>query len=604
MSARLPPALAPWTTSLSLLHSEVIHGLGPWLAPFQQLIGSLALPRATQTGDPDGLSGLTRRGPYDRLVLSEWVVALELPDEFVRRAVMGEHVFSSPAFRQPHGARTSVALLDAGPLQFGAPRLVQLAALVVLAQRATDSGAEFRFGALQDPSQTLFTVDRAGLLRWAALRFAATAPADPDAWRAALADLDARDVWVVGADALQAVAGELRAGFISVAEPLVANARRLDVTVHRPSAPGGHVSLALPDERACLRTLRHPVGTVVLNPTSLDISDTGLGWLSVRGDRVIFAARSRHPFVAIHLPVRPDAARGADRRITDEIEETPVAIDVVGKRPVVLFVDRDRQLVLGGSGVGQGSAGHSTSTLYRLDVDAPPTLHASRQEARPQLFVGRTDTTGLLAWIFDGQGSLYKLVAQHAGTHKLISVDHGCARLTRYSASQLVWISRSQASILSSTGFNTPPPHIDPDALGSVVFGPQFHGTRHVPSFAVRRSPDTLEVFEMRPEPFMVSVPPRCEVIGLSTYVDNERVIQPQPLVLSEDKRSVRIPTAAGKQVLALPGPLASSRWTPCHGTLIWQTEAGHVGIDSFDPMRVRLRLEPTGTCGASEGPS
>ncbi len=42
---------------------------------------------------PDGYDGIGRRGSYDRLLASEWLIHDELPDEFLRRVVSGEHAF-------------------------------------------------------------------------------------------------------------------------------------------------------------------------------------------------------------------------------------------------------------------------------------------------------------------------------------------------------------------------------------------------------------------------------------------------------------------------------------------------------------------------------
>src|SRR5207249_6830439 len=90
----------------------------------------------------------------------------EAPDEFTRRAAMGEHAFLQVARREPAGARVSVALFDGGPNQLGAPRLVHLAALIVLARRAEVAGAPFAWGVAQQPAGPLFTtVTGATLMR-------------------------------------------------------------------------------------------------------------------------------------------------------------------------------------------------------------------------------------------------------------------------------------------------------------------------------------------------------------------------------------------------------------------------------------------------------
>ena len=307
MTPTLPKPLQPWTEALSIMRQEVIDGVGPWLAPLRALVGPLAIPRSTVSGDPDGLSGLTRRGSYERLVISEWAVALEVPDEFLRRALMGEHVFLARAYQEPHGAHSSVALLDVGPMQLGAPRLVQLAALVVLAQRAADCGAEFRFGMLQDEDCALHRVDRQALSSWAQTRSTSVAPDDLDGlddWSDALASVEARDVWVVGAPSLRAQAGRLKAGLLSVEEPLEPGNRSLEVSVQRATAPGGRVTLERPDDDEGVRALRHPVRPVEM-PAGLPFATApraGLGQLLLRGDRLV-VRRGDGVLLAHHAPV-------------------------------------------------------------------------------------------------------------------------------------------------------------------------------------------------------------------------------------------------------------------------------------------------------------
>src|SRR5205814_2319608 len=78
-------------------------------------IGPLRDSRSARAGEIDGLDGLARRGSYERLLLSEWLLLDEAPDEFLRRAAASEHAFLHLQRRQPGRTRRSIALLDAGP---------------------------------------------------------------------------------------------------------------------------------------------------------------------------------------------------------------------------------------------------------------------------------------------------------------------------------------------------------------------------------------------------------------------------------------------------------------------------------------------------------
>ncbi|MGZ3458625.1 MAG: hypothetical protein ACXU86_08980, partial [Archangium sp.] len=151
---RLPEALRPWAAHLSLLPEDLALSLGAHVARLAAALGPLRARDEREGGEPQGYDGLTRRGSPERLLMSEWLMALEAPDEFVRRAAFGEQAYLRPAFRQPRGGHRTVALLDAGPDQLGAPRIAHLALLVVLARRAEAVGASFSWAVLQSSPQT------------------------------------------------------------------------------------------------------------------------------------------------------------------------------------------------------------------------------------------------------------------------------------------------------------------------------------------------------------------------------------------------------------------------------------------------------------------
>ncbi|MFO0606825.1 MAG: hypothetical protein U0324_26875 [Polyangiales bacterium] len=266
----LPPALAPWKDALAAVSPEVAAALGDWLLKLAPAVGPLRTRTLVGTGEPDGYDGLLRRGPYERLLLSEWLLATEAPEEFVRRAATRELAFHRMAHREPADARASVALFDAGPSQLGVPRLVHVAALVLLAQRAAKAKARFGWAVLQRPpgapdgggltlGLTAQNVDNILHAR------SATAPADADldAWAA----LEARgegwgDVWFVGArDAWDRWRARARrrpgatGGCLAVADAREPEGQRVRVSVIQRSTVTD-VTLAPPDDATCVRLLR------------------------------------------------------------------------------------------------------------------------------------------------------------------------------------------------------------------------------------------------------------------------------------------------------------------------------------------------------------
>ncbi|WP_164012694.1 hypothetical protein [Pyxidicoccus trucidator] len=261
MSA-LPPALRPWAQQLSLFQDDLALHLGPYVARLSAALGSLRPRGEADGGEPQGYDGLSRRGTYDRLLVSEWLWALESPDELVRRAAFGELSFLKPAFRQPQGSRRTVALLDAGPDQLGAPRIAHLALLIVLSRRAEAAGAAFSWGVLQsDPAKGAFSqVTPATVGTWLAARDLEPATnARLEAWRDALSiDVAPEDAWLVGDARLSRLPKATGLSRVEVAEVLAPDTRQLTVEVRPTSRAARSVVLDLPPPDTCVRLLRAP----------------------------------------------------------------------------------------------------------------------------------------------------------------------------------------------------------------------------------------------------------------------------------------------------------------------------------------------------------
>ena len=155
MSIKLPHKLAAWELQLRIFPEEMALVLGPLVQKLAALLGPFPHHHVEGHVVPDGLGGLDKRGTYDRLIASDWLLADELPDEFMRRSVMGEHLFWKVAYREPTQARSTMVLFDAGPEQLGSPRLLHLAALAVFEVRARVAKATFNWGVLQTGEQNL-----------------------------------------------------------------------------------------------------------------------------------------------------------------------------------------------------------------------------------------------------------------------------------------------------------------------------------------------------------------------------------------------------------------------------------------------------------------
>jgi len=149
----LPAPLQGWAPWLNWFTPELVAEIGPLLIRLHPLLGRFKGQRQGGPEEPDGVGDLRRKGSYERLLTSEWLLATEMPDEFLRRAASSEHLFLAPRLRAQSADKLVVALFDSGPWQLGAPRLAQMALWILLARRAVEAGGEMRWGSLQRPGQ-------------------------------------------------------------------------------------------------------------------------------------------------------------------------------------------------------------------------------------------------------------------------------------------------------------------------------------------------------------------------------------------------------------------------------------------------------------------
>jgi hypothetical protein len=295
----LPRPIARWADELAALSHEARDLLGPWLPILERVRGAISVLHSHAEGEPDGLSGLNRRGLYERLVATEWALLEAVPDEFVRRAGAGEHLFHQLARTEPAGAGRVVVLFDAGPWQLGAPRLAHLAWLLVLARHARSRSVHLAWGVLQSPAEGLRESTDAGDIRalMAARTHETVGAAMVAAWADRLGPAAKREErWLVTHARDARTAARLEAATLAVAEPddplaaaPLAGALVVDATSSTSLKHG--VVLPLPPRRACARLLRDPFrdeprGALVRMPHP----DTTIA----AGAQVVFSATSRH----------------------------------------------------------------------------------------------------------------------------------------------------------------------------------------------------------------------------------------------------------------------------------------------------------------------
>jgi hypothetical protein len=378
----LPRHLAPWAAPLALFPEEIALILGPMVTRLAGLVGGWPPDRAPE-GSPDGYDGIGRRGPYDRLLATEWLLLEELPDEFLRRAVAGEHFFLQQAHQASAAARRAVVLFDAGPDQLGAPRIAHLALLIVLVQRAVQNGASLTWGILQEPASVLRTgltkADLRGLLGARCAR--PVLSEDIDRWVAAVGAPASSELWFVGAEQLSAQARSRKASALVVTDVMEPGApQRIRVTAASPhTARVREAVLEVPPGPAAVALMRDPFASdfAVRQTTSVQFDLRSNIIFSPDGRRLHMRG-ANGTLITFQLPNSPRGKPGQPSVFTPLPGHSIIAVGQSnGKRRTLVLSQQDNTLAvctLSKRGKIAMRAAFYTSEGYRLPsvtIDAP-----------------------------------------------------------------------------------------------------------------------------------------------------------------------------------------------------------------------------------------
>jgi hypothetical protein len=258
---KLPASLTPWAKHLQIFPEEVSLTLGNYVRKISPFIAPINSNDEVVDGEPNGYDGVNRRGIYERLLLSELALADELGDEFIRRAVMGEHLFLNLAKISPSAKRVSIALFDAGAMQIGTPRIAHLAALIILARRAEAANAMFLWGVLQNEKQLIISDDTESSVK---ILLESRTPNDVceediSAWQEKLKEVDKfADVWLVGSKNLSQFSETKKFSRLYVDEISELEKTELELKIKSASGIEKQIILELPPHNICTRLLRNP----------------------------------------------------------------------------------------------------------------------------------------------------------------------------------------------------------------------------------------------------------------------------------------------------------------------------------------------------------
>ncbi len=250
---QLPALLEPWRPWLTLFPDDLAAPLGQLLLRLHPQVGPLRTAPARAEDMPEGVGSIVQRGPYERMLISEWAYADAEPDEFLRRAGSGELMFTGPEPAARQRSRRCVALFDAGPAQLGEPRLLHLALFILLARRAQEAGALFEWGIMQNPGQLNTVTDRSGIQQLITARTLEGVDAQArDAWRDRL-DSALDDLWIIGGHGLEAPCPTR--GQVAIRRSMLTEQLEVTVTVQRTARK---LSLEMPSSKLGTRLLRSP----------------------------------------------------------------------------------------------------------------------------------------------------------------------------------------------------------------------------------------------------------------------------------------------------------------------------------------------------------
>jgi hypothetical protein len=373
---QLPTGLAQWAGPLAVLDPQLAVALGPLVRQLDQLLGRQESAAGLE-GELDGYGGLSRRGDPTRLVMSEWSLAEEFPFEFLRRAASAELLYLAPNLVEDRSRGRVAVLVDCGPDQIGAGRLVQLAVLIVASRRAARRGAELMVGVLGDEPGSWRTGDFKSVLRgWLNARRAVVPDAsEVERWSV---DLDKKDeCWLLtGRRLAKQVPGRRRTVVSAECAWGARGATAVEVLLD-----GDRVELALPHGDIAIRALR---GAAFRTEGPALSDSAGMRTPRFTGAPPWLLGRGHDPTELIAVQI-PFDGRPAGRPKRHQFPGAVLTGAFIGRRLVALVLaDDDLRVVVRGKHLGHVDRVEVSPFALGLDPDAVDAI--ARGELPPMVF--------------------------------------------------------------------------------------------------------------------------------------------------------------------------------------------------------------------------
>lgn len=599
-----PRSLAPWAQILNVFPRETSLALGPLIQRLSIAIGPMRSLARTNSGDPDGFDGIARKGSYERLLISEWLLADEAPEEFARRAAMGEHLFFHLARREPAASRVSLALFDAGPNQLGSPRIAHLAALIVLARRAESAGAQFAWGILQRPEQKVMPdVTESGVMRLIDGRsLKETTPDEMTAWISLTNDWrELDDFWIVGGPRVARFPECAKLSHLLVRDVLLPDARRLAVTVRGASGATKEISLELPDDRACARLLRDPFNVSVAAPhmTAGDFAPLS-NLVFDSGGRNLFARSTGNRLISYPVPNSPRAGTGSPKHLHATGLRPITAVGRFNRATCMLSV-LDKRISYEYVGRRSPNLPEGLYDLANEETFQPVT--GSESLLRPCYRLPNKFST-VEAIALDARGSLFRLEGNSpvfASGRSVVGTAYLWATsviaITPLLNDRIVYVGMeypARSWRIVSLGTDVEKRDIPFDGVPTKAFF--AHGgslaTSKFGLLALEKDFSEWTVISSRGD-LSLSPPRGANVVGLARHI---RKNEPGLLVLEDDRRSLTLYGKAWQQeILTAPAPISHVTVSHAAPNIAYSTIEGEVIVYSLAYETALCRFLPRG---------
>lgn len=395
--SELPRPLARWKQELSEFPEEIGLLLGRFVARLSPAFDALARHDTPDHGEIDGFDGLSRRGTPERLLPTEWALARLAPLEFLRRAAQMEQQYYKLAHRVPAAPRGSVVLLEAGPDQLGAPRLAQLAVLILLFERARRARGTVAWQLVHRLGESMLTTfDRQSVHSF--LRGRTALPTGSSAlgeWRRSIAEwFGDGELWLLGSPAFLSEA-PAKARSIAISERVDRKRGVLDVEFRSRSRAPRRVELELPEPGTAARVLRDPFEEPAQAPGIRPPRPDANLLFSPTGSR-LFYRDAEGTLVELFVPENPRQPIGPGRRHAAPHGTLVTAVGIYGRNLAWL-------------GTARGVAVLTSVRPLRRDVPIEVRASAPIADGAPELWPLVAFTSPLSAILVAADRSLWRV---------------------------------------------------------------------------------------------------------------------------------------------------------------------------------------------------